>query len=429
MSETQRVPRRGLLAATTAALAAPALAQERTLTILSHRVHENVARGTVAGTTGGDIAGEWAARHGVRLNWITADIDPLHDRLQRELALRQTSIDLALIINKYATPRMSRLLEPLDEWQRREPIEAFDGIPANLLRALRGDGNLFAIPYRHATTGLHYNEALLEERGLSGPPRTLEEVLAHARQLTFTRQDGSRVNGLTVPAGSGPFAVLSFLAAFGAELLDADLAVKAGAPEMVEGLRAMNALFREGVLPSNYPTLSIDEVITSMQLGGAAMSLDPFARYASHNDPRRSRFPGRVKVRPIPAAPRTGAEIVAMTEIWAFAVPRNARQKELSWSLVRELSSPPNTVRAALNGNGPVRPAAYEDPRLRESLPYTREEAAAVARAVTLPSGFDASAQASTIAMEETQAAVIGLKTPEAAAADMQRRVAALVRR
>jgi multiple sugar transport system substrate-binding protein len=429
MTDTHSIRRRSILLAGAAAAASPAVgqAQERTLTILSHRVHENVARGVVTGTTGGDIAGEWAQRNGVRLNWITADIDPMHDRLQRELALRQTSIDVALIINKYATPRLSRLLEPLDDWNRREPIEAFEGIPRNLITAVRGDGATFAVPYRHATTGLHYNEAILAERGLSGPPRSLAQVLDYARRLTFTRPDGTRVNGLTVPAGSGPFAVLSFLAAFGAEMLDAELNVKAGAPEMVEGLRAMNALFREGVLPSNYPTLTIDEVITAMQQGQAAMSLDPMARFASHNDPRRSRFPGQVKVVPIPG--REEGTIVAMTEIWAFAIPRNARQKELSWSFVRDLSSPVNTVRAALNGNGPVRPAAYEDPRLQANLPYTREEAAAIARAVTIPSNYDASAQASTVVMEESQAAVIGLKAPDAAAADMARRISALIRR
>lgn len=425
-----RITRRSVVAGSAAAsLARPSVlrAQERSLTVLSHRVHENVARGTVAGTTGGDIAGEWAQRNGVRLNWITADIDPLHDRLQRELALRQTSIDLALVVNKYATPRMSRLLEPLDDWNRRDPIEAFDGIPRNLVTAVRGDGSMFAVPYRHATTGLHYNEAILAERGLSGPPRTVAEVLDYARKLTFTRPDGTKVNGLTVPAGSGPFAVLSFLSAFGAEMMDGELNVRAGRPEMVEGLRAMNALFREGVLPTNYPTLTIDEVITAVQQGQVAMALDPIARYSSYNDPRRSRFPGQIKVVPIPG--REPGAIAAMTEIWAFAIPRNARQKELAWSLVRDLSSPENTIRAALNGNGPVRPAAYDDPRLQQALPYTREEAAAISRAITIPSNYDTAAQASTVVMEESQAAVIGLKTAEAAAADMARRVSALIRR
>lgn len=401
---------------------------EVTLTILSHKVHENVARGLVPGTTGGDIAGEWAARNNVKLNWITADIDPMHDRLLRELSLRQTSIDLVLIINKYATPKMSRLLEPLDAWNEKAPIEDFAGIPPNLRAALTYDGKMFAVPFRHATTGLHYNESLFRERGITHPPRTPAEVLEFARKLTFTREDGTKVNGLAVPAGAGPFAVLSILNMFGAELIDQDRNVKAGSPEMVNALRTMNQLYKEGVLPSNYATLGIDEVITGVQNGQVGIDFDPFARYTTYNDPKKSKFAGHIKVIPIPADPKSGKDVVAMTEIWSFAIPKNSTHKDLAWSLVQELSSPANTIRAALNGNGPVRPAAYQDKRLKELLPYTQEEALAISEAVTIPSSYDASTQVNLIFMEESQAAVLGLKTPEDAAASMQKRIAPLVK-
>jgi multiple sugar transport system substrate-binding protein len=183
------------------------------------------------------------------------------------------------------------------------------------------------------------------------------------------------------------------------------------------------------VLPSNYATLSIDEVITSVQTGQAAIAFDPFARYTIYNDPKKSKYPGQIKVIPIPADPASGRKVVAMTEIWAAAIPKNSAHKDLAWSLIRELSSPANTIRAALNGNGPVRPAAYDDARLKERLPYTQEEAVAIAQATTIPSSYDASAQVNTIFMEESQAAVLGLKTPEEAAASMEKRIVPLVKR
>lgn len=397
-----------------------------TFTILSHKVHENVSRGLVAGTSGGDIAGEWAGRHNVKLNWVSADIDPMHDRLMREMSLRETSIDLALVINKYATPRLSALVEPLDPWLAREPIEDMAGIPANLISGLRtNEGALFAMPFRHATTGLHYNETLLKERGITRAPRSLDELLETARKVAHTRADGQKVYGLTVPAAAGPFAVLSFLNAFGAELTDQKLQVRANSPQMVRGLRTMNQLYKEGVLPPNYATLSIDEVITQMQTGQSAMCFDPFARFTTFNDPSKSRYPGQIKVVPIPA---DEGRIVAMTEVWAFVIPKGSKNKQLAWSLVRELSSPASTVRAALNGNGPVRPAAYNDARLQQRLPYTKEEAQAIANARLLPSNYNAAAQAGAVFMEESQAAVIGLKTPEQAAAEMEKRLAPLVR-
>ena len=57
-----------------------------------------------------------------------------------------------------------------------------------------------------------------------------------------------------------------------------------------------------------------------------------------------------------PAGGPDGRKSTAMTEIWSIAIPKNAKNKELAWDLIRELSSPENTIRAALNGNGPVRP-------------------------------------------------------------------------
>ena len=96
---------------------------------------------------------------------------------------------------------------------------------------------------------------------------------------------------------------------------------------------------------------------------------------------------------------------------------------------MRELASKENTVRIALNGNGPVRPTAYADDRLKKTLPYTTEEAKAIEMALLVPSNFDASLQAITIFREESQAAVLGRKTPEQAAAAMQSRIEPLVKK
>jgi multiple sugar transport system substrate-binding protein len=404
-------------------------AQEVTLTILSHKVHENVSRGLVPGTTGGDIAGEWAKRKGVKLNWITANIEPMHDRLFRELSLRETSIDLAFVINKFQTPRISALLEPLDPWQQKSPIEDFGGIPSNLLNAMRFQGSLTAIPFRHATTGLHWNKELFKERGLDHPPRSADELVAFARKLTYTRPDGTRVNGLVMNSGDEHLAVLTVLNMYGAELIDKDMKVRANSPEMIKGLKVMAELYKEGVLATNYATVSIDDVITAMQSGRAAMAVDPFARYTAYNNPKSSKFPGQIDVVTLPADPAAKRGSTAMTEIWSMAIPRNSRNKELAWDLARELASKENTVRVALNGNGPVRPASYADERLKKTLPYTQEEAKAIQMALLVPSGFDGSLQAITIFREESQAAVLGRKTAEQAAAAMQSRIEPLLKK
>lgn len=418
-----------LMMATVSIGMAAVQAQESSISVLSHKVHENVSRGLVPGTTGGDVAGEWAKEKDVKLNWTTANIAPMHDKLFRELSLRETSIDLAFVINKFTVPKISSLLEPLDAWQKKAPIEDFDGIPANFVAGVNSGGVLTAIPFRHATTGLHWNEELFKERGLSGPPKTADELVEYARKLTYVRKDGTRVNGLTMNSGDEHLAVLSFLNMYGAELIDKDLNVKANTPEMIKGLTVLAQLYKEGVLPTNYASTSIDDVITAVQKDRAAMSIDPFARYTVYNNPKASLSPGMVHVVAIPADPSTGRKITALTEIWSMVIPKNSTHKALAWDLIRTLSKPENTVRIALNGNGPVRPAAYDDARLQKQLPYTAEEAKAIQVALTVPSSFDDSLQALAIFREESQAAVIGLKTPEAAAESMQKRIEPLVKK
>ena len=422
--------RRALLGTAAALALGPGLAraQEATLTILSHKVHETVSRGLTPGTVGGDIAGEWAKKKGVKLNWITGNIEPIHDRLFRELSLRETSIDLAFVINKFETPKISTLLEPLDDWQKKAPIEDFAGIPSNLLVATRYKGVLTAVPFRHATPGLFWNRELFKERGLDRPPRTADELVAFARKMTYTRADGTRVNGLIANSGDEHLAVLTILNMYGAELIDKDQKVRANSPQMIKGLKVLAELYKEGVLPTNYATISIDDVIGAMQQGRAAMGVDPFARYTVYNNPKASKYPGQIEVVALPADAGLGRTDTSMTEIWSMAIPKNSKQKELAWDLIRELSSKENTVKIALNGNGPVRPAAYDDERLKKQLAYTVEESKAIKNALVVPSGFNASLEALTIFKEESQAAVLGRKTPEQAAAAMQSRIEPLVK-
>lgn len=72
-------------------------------------------------------------------------------------------------------------------------------------------------------------------------------------------------------------------------------------------------------------------------------------------------------------------------------------------------------------------PTAYSDPRLQEKLPYTQAEAEALKIAQVIPSSFDRSIEAAAIFREESQAAVLGLKSAEDAAAAMQSRIERLM--
>ena len=417
--------RRVIIAAALSALALTgSLAQERTLNILSHAVHKRVAHGEGDGSQGGDIAGEWAARNNVTLNWITLNVDPIHERLLRELSLNETSIDLAFIVNSRFTPLLLQGLEPLGALAGGAAVEDIDGIADGLRRPVTIDGDIVGIPYRHTTNALIYNEAILAEHGYAGPPQSIDELIEMAKALTFTRDDGTRVYGLTF-LGTASATPLNFVGGFGATYIAVDLSVKANSPEMVAALSALADLFQSGALPPNITSSNLDDLIAMMSSGQAAMAINPFARYETLNDPAASAEAGNIKVAPFPAVAE--GSTFANTEFWSMAIPRNSTNKELARSLIQELAKPENTIRAALNGNGSVRPSDYADPRVIDYVPYAAAEGAALGTLdVTIPA-FDKTAQAATLFIEEFQAAMLGFKSPEQAAADLQSRAEELV--
>ncbi len=400
-----------------------------TLTLLSHSVHENVARGTVAGTTGGDIVGEWAERNNVNIVWITAGIDPVHERLYRELALKESSIDIAFIIDKYVDPRLTSQLEPLDPYLAKSPIEDLAEIPENLLIATKYKGNLIAIPYRHSLGGLHWNEVLFNERGLTRPPKTAKEIFEYSKQLTYKRADGTEVTGLVANFGEGYASIYRFLADYGAKLFTVDedgkVTITADTPEMIQGLTDLATLYKAKAVPSNFATITIDDQNAMITTGRAAMAFGPFARYTVYNNPDVSEFPGSIKVtKHVDIDEHTPSDQIM--EIWSMAIPKNSKNKDLAWDLIRELSSKENTVRAALNGNSPVRPSTYVDPRVLELYPWKIDEAEALKNATVLPA-FDNSLEAWTIFQEESQSAVIGAKSVQDAVKSLQTRLEKLL--
>jgi multiple sugar transport system substrate-binding protein len=112
-----------------------------------------------------------------------------------------------------------------------------------------------------------------------------------------------------------------------------------------------------------------------------------------------------------------------------MVIPRNARRKELSWSFIKAMVSKQSTLSAALNGNGPVRASTYADARFREAVPYADEEKRVLTVARVPMPAFDEAARAGDIFKEEAEAAVLGMKTPEAAMASLVARVTPLLPR
>ena len=416
--------RLGSMAAALSALPPVARAQARTLNAFGHRVHQNVTMGP-----GGDVTAAWRAAEKTEISWVTlGDVAAINERLLREITLAETTIDLAHLVNGRAIPRTLALFEPLDAFQQSAPIEDFADISPGLVAPMKLDGSLRGVPMRHATNALVYNEALFEERGVAGIPRTFEEFVEAARKLTFKRADGTQVFGM-VFATQFAANYLAFGRCFNGDYMTADGKIVCEQPGMVKGIAALAEMHKAEILPRNMSAMTNEEITTMIQQGRVAMAMNPFARVVSYNDPAQSKYPGKIKAALMPMTSDLAGKVpyAPTYEFWAYAIPKNSKNKALTWSLIRALSAKEGTLKMALNGNGPVRISTYSDPAFARSLPHAAIEAEAIKNArIPLPA-FDQQARAYDIFTEESQAAMLGMKTAERAMADAAKRVQPLL--
>jgi multiple sugar transport system substrate-binding protein len=420
---TQSWTRRRALGASLAGAAVLATGRKAhaaaTLNILSHRVHQ------LCLTTGeaGDLTAPWSKANDATVSWATFDTGPLQDRLFREASLNQTEFGVGYLVNSRATANVAKLLEPLDAYQARMPVEAFADIAPGLVSAMTIEGKLIAVPVRTATMALFYNEALLAERGISAPPASLEELVDQAKRLTFRNAEGVPVVGMVTASDLAAFPV-NFARALGGDFIGPDMKVVPDPAAMEKALAVMADLYKAGALPRSYATTSNDDQVTWMQQGRAAFTTLPFARLAQLNRADQSKYPGKIKAIEFPISETLKGKVAmaSVVEFWAMSIPVNSRTKELGWNFIRAMSSLAVTLGAARNGNGPVRISTFADPAFAASQPAAAAEAKALAGArVPLPA-FSEAARAQSVFIEEVQLAVLGRKTPkEAVAATIER--------
>ncbi|MCP8938569.1 extracellular solute-binding protein [Alsobacter sp. SYSU M60028] len=411
----------GLAGAAVAASAGRASAQSKTkLTIISHRVHQQ----TATEGPGGDVTKAWTDQNNATLEWVTLDLNAIHDRIFREAGLGSSDVAIDFVLNTRAVPEIMGLFEPIEPFMAKAPIEEFDDISQGMVKAFSSKGQRYGVPFRHAVNALHYNDTFLKERGFDRPPQVIDELLDYARKLTYTRPDGLKVHGWGFQADNYSD-VVKLARAYGGDFITDDYKCVADSQGMVKALTLLKTMYAEGLIPKNITAMKQNDLITAMQTGQIAMTYFPFGRTVLFNDPKSSKFPGAFKLAlPIVSKDMLAkGEVIASAEFWSMMIPKNSKNKELAWSLIRELSTKENTIREAVNGNGPVRGSAYADPRLIQMVPYAALEAKAIKAARVPMPAFNKAAEAKDVFIEEMQAAMLGLQEPEVSAKNMQKRI------
>lgn len=350
--------RRAVLVALALVLALPATAQEP-LTIVSGQVHmDNLIGGGASGSKGGNATLAFTEQTGSPVEFVTEAGTGLADARNRLGMQATTTEDIIYTLDMDTNARFTTFFEPLDPLMASNPIEGFpEGWPANFLKSNRVGDDLLLFPVRCGTFGLWYNEAILAERGVSGPPTTPEELLEVARKMTFTRDNGQKVYGFLARGGRlDTDDVANMVRMFGGDIITPDYEVAINQPEAVKGITLLQTMYREGIIPPNWSTMGGGELTQMFRDGYAAMSTGG-TNYGPRFNNGTATVSGHAKLTYLPLAAdkqtpdRKYSEGVIFT--WNVGILKGSTQKELAYDFIRYIATPEVQRQMVANENGP----------------------------------------------------------------------------
>ncbi|TVQ39482.1 MAG: sugar ABC transporter substrate-binding protein [Spirochaetaceae bacterium] len=381
-------------------------AEPKRLVVWAHSVHHEVARGLTG--AGIDVSERFEEEFGVEIEWITLPWAGMQERILRELTAPDVEPDVVFINHNWADRDLLSHLAPLDEYMNVSPFEDPRDIPEGLFAPFLHDGSTYGVPYRITLRALHYNRRIFDEHGIENPPKTLEELMEIARAVTHTRADGARVYGFGFRPDQDE---LTILRAFGIDALTQDFEININSPEAVEAYSAARVLYKEGVIPPDFPALDTATAQELIGEGLIAMGGFPDGYYVRFNNPEVSREAGNMEAAPFPAAAGTGlVSAPSDSAIWGVAIPQRARQstRDLAWEFIRFFSSKEAQLDMALNGNAPVRSSTYVEDRFLAEVPYGEVSSQAIQTASPALPTFGGTAEVRDIVREAAIESITG---------------------
>lgn len=405
----------------------PARAQSKRLTIISHKVHQDVTKGPAA-----DVLDPFLKGNGnPTLNWLTFGTPDVQDRVFRETSLRNTEVNVGYVLPHWLTEEISGNLLALDSLDKAKPIDR-DGIFKGMLDAGRLGGQIKAVPVRGLVHTVHYNKRLLEQAGAK-PPATIEEYAEVAIKCTSDKA-GTKVYGHVANSSVQEVfnAFMSFARAFGdAELVTPDRKVVVNSAPNVKALELYREIAAAKAMPPEWATFSSTDVLRECRQGRAALTTGaPATYYLLLNDKAASQEAGNWETIPVPPSKEMKSQWKIArhnVDFWSVVVPKNGPDPELSWEWVRYMLDGQVQTKMALNGNGPVNRKVFTAPEFRAVAPFADQALEALDVAKPIWSPFGRVSEAIDAFGEEVHACLLGKKKAKDALDDATRRIERLV--
>jgi len=274
---------------------------------------------------------------------------------------------------------------PSGAWIDLAPYMQRDGISDDIFpEAPRNytqfEGKRCALPMLADVYGLYYNQAMFDKAGLSGPPKTMSELMEYAKKLTVRNSDGSlKVVGIDPMDGFYENAAAHWGPSWGADWIDesgkSSFASDPGWAEMLQWQKELIDFYGHEDLV-RWQAAAGDEFSPSnaFEREKAAMNLDGEWRVAFINDETPDLEYGTAPMPVDDDQPDLYGSGYTTGNI--VGIPKTSEDQDEAWELLKYLTTDDHALAALANGilNVPTTKTSLEsdeldlDPKFRVFL-------------------------------------------------------------
>jgi multiple sugar transport system substrate-binding protein len=242
------------------------------------------------------------------------------------------------------------------------------------IESLTYDGKIWGVPWYTDAGMLYYRKDLLEQSGISAPPKTWPELKEMAEQVSqetgtkfpFVFQGSEYEGGVCNGA--------EYIYTHGGNILDpADPnKVVIDSPEAIAGLTTEQSMVEDGVSPQAVSTYTEEETDPAFLNGTAVFARNWPYMYALAGTSGFKVQPEQIAVAPLPVG-EPDPTIAATLGGWNFLVSAASDMQDEAWEFIQFMTTAASQKYSAVNATVlPTLKSSYDDPEIAEAIPVIK---------------------------------------------------------
>jgi ABC-type glycerol-3-phosphate transport system substrate-binding protein len=346
----QTISRRGLLLSSLAGATSLALAGgSRYAMAADSSLRSLTYSGQRWGMVQEGMAPQFSEATGVEVEVVTFPISQGYARILNALGIGSSEYDV-IDLDYGILAQIANRLEPLDPYVESDSAYATDyegAVPANVRGLYRfdgerlGQGTTYGIANDSNTQLGFYRTDVFEKAGIETPPKTWDEVLAVAKELTVDTPAGKQY-GFTTNGKRGIFSSTLFgqmLFSYGGNWLDENNAPTLTTPEAEEALSMIEKLM--SYADPSVVNAGDNETINAMASGVAVYAPNAWGNNAFTN-PQLNDLAEVTKAVIVPRGAVPNGKNSPLMGGFGLVIPATAKNKEAAWKFIQFLTRKDN---------------------------------------------------------------------------------------